>query len=64
MSIISLDEGEVILPDLPFAHEDEDMINTSDTDDRVEDTFDVVDQHIDDFIHVGRRRWGLGLHHF
>jgi hypothetical protein len=57
VSIISLDEGEVVLPP---AHEDEEMINISDMDDLVEDPSDMVDQHIDDFIHVGRRRWGVG----
>jgi hypothetical protein len=36
------------------------MINISDTNDILEDPSDVVDQHIDDFIHVGRRRWVVG----
>jgi hypothetical protein len=60
VSIISLDEGEVVLPHLPPVHEDEEMINISDMDDLMEDPSDVVDQHIDDFIHVGRHRWGVG----
>jgi hypothetical protein len=60
VSIISLDEGEVVLTHFPPTHEDEKMINTSDVDDLVEDPSDMVDQHIDDFIHVGRRRWGVG----
>jgi hypothetical protein len=60
MSIISLDEGEVICPHFPPTHKDEEMIIISDTNDLVEDHFDVVDQHIDDFIHFGRCRWGVG----
>jgi hypothetical protein len=60
MSIISLDEGEVVLPHLPLVHEDEEMINISDADDLVEEPYDVVDQHIDDLINVGRHRWGVG----
>jgi hypothetical protein len=59
VSIFSLDEGEVIHPCLPPAHEDKKIIGFNDTDDLVEDPSDVVDQHIDDFIHVGRRRWDV-----
>jgi hypothetical protein len=57
VSIISLDEGEVLLPP---THEDEEMINRSNMDDPMEDPSYMVDQHIDDFMHVGRRRWGVG----
>jgi hypothetical protein len=35
------------------------MISLIDADDLMEDPFDVVDQHIDDFIHVGRHRWDV-----
>jgi hypothetical protein len=56
VSIISLNEGEVVVPP---AHEEEEMINISDTNDPVEDPSDTVDQHIDDFVCVGRRRWGV-----
>jgi hypothetical protein len=60
VSILPLDEGEVLQPYLPPAHENEDMISFNDADDLVEDLYDVVDQHIDDFIHVGRCRWDVG----
>jgi hypothetical protein len=60
MSIIPLDEGEVILPNFPPAHKDEEMINISDVNILVEDPYDMVDQHIDDLIHVGRCRLGVG----
>jgi hypothetical protein len=59
VSIIPLGEGEVVMPRLPPAHADEEMISLNDADDLVEDPSDVVDQHIDDFIHVGRRRWDV-----
>jgi hypothetical protein len=36
------------------------MINISDSNDLLEDPSNVVDQYIDDFIHVGRHRWGVG----
>jgi hypothetical protein len=57
MSVILLDEGKVVLPP---THEDEEMISISDTNDLVEDPYDMFDQHIDGFIHVGRCRWGVG----
>jgi hypothetical protein len=57
VSFLPLDEDEVVLPYLFPAHEDEEMISLDDADDLVENLSDVVDQHIDDFIHVGRRRW-------
>jgi hypothetical protein len=60
LSIILLDEDEVILPHLPPANEYGYMINISDMDDHVEYPSDVVDQHIDYFIYVGRHRWGVG----
>jgi hypothetical protein len=60
VSIFSLDEGEVIHPCLPPTHEDKKIIiGSNNTDDLVEDPSDVVDQHIDDFIHVGRHRWDV-----
>jgi hypothetical protein len=59
VSIFSLDEGEVIHPFLPLAHEDKKIIGFNDTYDLVEDPSDMVDQHIDDFIHVRRCRWDV-----
>jgi hypothetical protein len=59
VSIFSLDEGEVIHPCLPSTHEHKKIIVFNDTNDIVEDPSYVVDQHIDDFIHVGRRRWDV-----
>jgi hypothetical protein len=35
------------------------MISLNDANDLLEYLFDVVDQHIDDFIHVGRHRWDV-----
>jgi hypothetical protein len=54
-----LDEDEVIQTCLPPAHEDEETISLDDTNDLVQDPFDMVDLHIDDFIQVGRRRWDV-----
>jgi hypothetical protein len=45
---------------LSSAHKDEEVISPNDADDFVEDLSDMVDQHIDDFIQVGRRRWDVG----
>jgi hypothetical protein len=56
VSIFSLDESEFIHPFLPLADEDKIIIiGFNDIDDLMEDPYDMVDQHIDDFIHVERR---------
>jgi hypothetical protein len=53
--LLSHDDGdEVDHPRFPSACEDEKVIN--DTNDFMDDTSDVVDQHIDDFIHIVRCR--------
>jgi hypothetical protein len=59
VSIFLRDEGEVIHPFLPPAHEDKKIIGFNATNDLVKDPFDMVDQHIDDFIHVKRCRWDV-----
>jgi hypothetical protein len=50
LSLLPLDEGEVVQTCLPPAHEDEEMISLDDADDLVQNLFDMVDLHIDDFI--------------
>jgi hypothetical protein len=57
-SLLLLDEDEAVQTCLPPAHEDEETISLDDTD-LVQDPFDMVDLHIDDFIQVGRRRWDV-----
>jgi hypothetical protein len=36
------------------------MISSYDTDEFMEQPSYIVDEHIDDFIQVGRRRWDVG----
>jgi hypothetical protein len=61
VSILLLDEDEVVQPCFPPAHKYEEVINPNDADDFVEDFSDMVDQRIDDFIHIRRRRWDVGF---
>jgi hypothetical protein len=46
------------------AHEDEEMVSFNDTNDFMEDLSNMVDQHIDDFIHVGRHGWDISCSSF
>jgi hypothetical protein len=64
ISILLLDEGEVIHTCFPPTHQDKKIFGFNDTNDLVEDPFDVVDQHIDDFIHVERHRWDVVCFNF
>jgi hypothetical protein len=48
VSILFLDENE-----------DEEVISPKDVDDSMGKFSDMVDQHLDDFIQVGRRRWDV-----
>jgi hypothetical protein len=59
VSITLLGEGEVVLPCLPPTHADGEMISLNYVYGIVEDPFDMVDQHIDDCIHVGRHIWDV-----
>jgi hypothetical protein len=59
--ILSLDEDEVAQPCFPPAHKDEEVISPKDADGSMGDLSDMVDQHLDDFIHIGRRRWDMGF---
>jgi hypothetical protein len=59
VSIVSLDEDEVFQPHFPPAHKDEEVIIPNDVDVSMGDLLDMVDQHIDDFIQVGRCRWDV-----
>jgi len=54
-----LDEGEVFHLFLPLTHEDGKISSFNDTNYLVENPSNMVDQHIDYFIHVGRRRWDV-----
>jgi hypothetical protein len=38
----------------------EEVISSYDADEFMEQPSDIVDEHIDDFIQVGRRRWDVG----
>jgi hypothetical protein len=60
ISILPLDKDEVVQPFFPPTHKYEEVISPNDVDDFVEDLSDMVDQHIDDFIQVGRHRWDVG----
>jgi hypothetical protein len=53
LSSFSFEENEVI-------QSCEEVINSYDTDEFVEQPSDIVDEHIDDFIQVGRHRWDVG----
>jgi len=50
VSVLLLDEGEVVQLCFPPAHADEGVISPNDTDDFGEDLSDMVDQHIDNFM--------------
>jgi len=58
-SILLLDEDEVVQPCFPPTHEDEEVISSNDIDDFMEELSDMVGQHIEDFIHVGRHGWDM-----
>jgi hypothetical protein len=45
-------------------HEDKEMVSCSHTDGFMKEPLDVVGEHIDDFIHVGRHRWEVGCSSF
>jgi hypothetical protein len=53
---IQLKPPSLVLP----AHEDKEMVNFSHTDGLMKEPLDVVDEHIDTFIHIGRCRWDMG----
>jgi hypothetical protein len=64
---VSLAEGlnETLLSAFPFEENEvlqscEEVISSYDADEFVEQPSDIVDDHIDDFIQVGRRRWDVG----
>jgi hypothetical protein len=64
---VSLAEGlnETLLSAFPFEENEviqscEEVINSYGVDELVEQPSDIVDEHIDDFIQVGRRRWDVG----
>jgi hypothetical protein len=64
---VSFAEGlnETLLSTFPFEEDEvvqscEEVINTYDTGEIMEQPPDIVDNHIDDFIQVGRRRWDFG----
>jgi hypothetical protein len=64
---VSLAEGlnETLLSTFPFEENEviqscEEVINSYDADEFMEQPSDIVDDHIDDFIQVGRRRWDVG----
>jgi hypothetical protein len=59
-SSLSFDEDEVVQPRFSPAHEDEEVIGPDDANDFMEDLSEMVGQHIDDFIQVGRHRWDVG----
>jgi hypothetical protein len=54
---VSIEEDEVVKPC-------EEIISSIDTGKFMEQPSDIVDQHIDDFIHVGRHRWDMGCFTF
>jgi hypothetical protein len=63
---VSLAEGlnETLLSTFPFEESKvlescEEVINSYDADELVEQPLDIVDDHIDDFIQFGRRRWDV-----
>ena len=58
--MIPLDEDDIMHPCSPPTHEDEEMISLNDAYDLMQNLFDIIDLHIDDFIQVGRRRWDFG----
>jgi hypothetical protein len=64
---VSFVEGlnETLLSTFPFEEDEvvqscEEVINAYDTGEIMEQPPDIVDNHIDDFIQVGRRRWDFG----
>jgi hypothetical protein len=64
---VSLAEGlnETLLSTFPFEEDEvvqscEEVINSYDTGEIMEQPPDIVDNHIDDFIQVGRHRWDFG----
>ena len=59
ISSLPYDEAEVIRPFFPRAHEDEEVISPF-----VEDLSSMVDRHISDSIHIGRRGWDMGCFNF
>jgi hypothetical protein len=60
VSILPPDKDEVVQPFSPPAHEDEEVISPNDADVSMKNLSNMVGQHIDDFIQVGRRRWDVG----
>jgi hypothetical protein len=50
ISILSLDEVEVVQPCFPPVHEDEEVVSPNDADDFMEEFSDTFDQCINDFI--------------
>jgi hypothetical protein len=54
------DPVEVSLHFFLLAHEDKEMVNFSHTNDLMKEPLDVVDEHIETFIHIRRRRWDMG----
>jgi hypothetical protein len=56
----SEDPVEATLTYVPPAHEDKEMVIFSDTDGLMKEPLDMVDEHIDTFIQIGRRRWDVG----
>jgi len=61
MSIIPLDEYEIVQPRFPPAHKDEEVISPKDADVFMGDLSDMVDQHLDDFIQFWRHRWDVSF---
>jgi hypothetical protein len=64
---VSLVEGlnETLLSTFPSEENEvlqscEEIISSYDVDEFVEQLSDIVDDHIDDFIQVGRHRWDVG----
>jgi hypothetical protein len=57
--------NETLLSSFPFEeneviHSCEEVINSYDADEIMEQPLDIVDDHIDDFIQTGRCKWDLG----
>jgi hypothetical protein len=50
---------EIALPSVLPTHKDKEMVIFSHTDGLMKEPFKVVDEHIDTFIRIGRRRWDM-----
>jgi len=64
VSIISIDEDEVVQPHVPPAQKDEEVISMKDVDVFNGYLSNMVDQHLDDFRLVRRRIWDVSCFNF